>query len=363
MDSIYYNLTVIIAFVASIAISAFVIPALKLIAPKTGLLDIPNARKVHQNPVPVVGGLAIGITLIISLLVSPYFIEIINKYYIIISAALLLMLVGILDDKLNLRASHRLTIQLVCAYAIAASGIRLTSMYGIFGIGELNIYVSYAFTLFLIAGVVNAFNLIDGIDGLAGFLALVGLSIFSYLAYTIGDSLLVIILISLIGSVIVFLIHNLGKRKIFLGDGGSLLLGFILVAIGIQLIESANSNLILEVNKTISIVFGVFLIPVLDSIRVYWSRMQEGFSPLRADKRHIHHLFLFFKLSHKNASAAIAISSVLLTCLLILLHQKYGLSSSIVLVSVLFLLITSTLAAIKKLGDWRKKIGELENRD
>jgi UDP-GlcNAc:undecaprenyl-phosphate GlcNAc-1-phosphate transferase len=102
MDSIYYNLTVIIAFIASVAIAAFIIPALKLIAPKTGLLDIPNARKVHQNPVPVVGGLAIGITLIISLLVSPYFIEIINKYYIIISAALLLMLVGILDDKLNL---------------------------------------------------------------------------------------------------------------------------------------------------------------------------------------------------------------------------------------------------------------------
>jgi UDP-GlcNAc:undecaprenyl-phosphate GlcNAc-1-phosphate transferase len=363
MDSIYYNLTVIIAFIASVAIAAFIIPALKIIALKTGLLDIPNARKVHQHPIPVVGGLGIGITLIISILVSPYFIEIINKYYIIVFAALLLMLVGILDDKLNLRASHRLIIQVVCAYAIATSGIRLTSMYGIFGIGQLNICASYTFSLFLIVGVVNAFNLIDGIDGLAGFLALVALTIFSYLAYIIGDSSLVILLVSLVGSVIIFLIHNLGKKKIFLGDGGSLLLGFILVSSGIRLIEYANSNLIIEVNNTISIVFGVFLIPVLDSIRVYWSRVQEGFSPLRADKRHIHHIFLFFKLSHKNASAAIAVSSVVLTCLLILLHQTYGLSSAIVLVSVLFILITSTLSAIKKLGDWRKKIGELENRD
>lgn len=363
MDSIHYNLTVIIAFIAAVAIAAFIIPALKLIAPKTGLLDKPNIRKVHKIPIPVIGGLGIGITLIISLLISPYFIVIISKYYIVVSAALLLMLVGIIDDKINLRASHRLIIQVVCAYAIATSGIRLTSLYGIFGIGELNIYASYTFTLFLIVGVVNAFNLIDGIDGLAGFLALIGLTIFSYLAYVISDSSLVILLVSLIGSVIVFLIHNLGKKKIFLGDGGSLLLGFILVSSGIRLIEYANSNLIIEVNNTISIVFGVFLIPVLDSIRVYWSRMQEGFSPLRADKRHIHHIFLFLKLSHKTASTAIAGSSVLLTCLLILLHQTYGLSSAIVLVSVLFLLITSTLAAIKKLGDWRKKVGELENRD
>lgn len=363
MDSVHYNLTVFIACIASIAIAAFVIPALKIVASRLGLLDKPNARKVHQNLVPVIGGLGIGITLIISLLVSPYFIEIISKYYIVVSAALLLMLVGILDDKLNLRASHRLIIQAVCAYAIAASGIRLTSLYGIFGIEELNIYVSFTFTLFLIAGVVNAFNLIDGIDGLAGFLAFIGLTIFSYLAYLIGDSSLVILLISLIGSVIVFLTHNLGKKKIFLGDGGSLLLGFILVSVGIQLIESANSNLILDVNKTISIVFGVFLIPVLDSIRVYWSRMQEGFSPLRADKRHIHHIFLFFKLSHKTASTTIAISSVLLMFLMIILHQKYGLSSSIVLVSSLYLLITSLLESVKKLGDWKSKIKKLENRD
>jgi len=358
-----YNFTLFIALIASAAIAAVIIPALKMSASKIGLLDKPNARKVHQNSVPVIGGLAIGITLIISLFINPNFIEIISKYYIIVSAALLLMLVGILDDKLQLKASHRLAIQLVCAYAIAASGIRLTSLYGIFGIGGLHTYASYSLTIFLIAGVVNAFNLIDGIDGLAGLLALVGFSIFGYQAFLIGDTSLVILILSLIGSVIVFLIHNMGKKKIFLGDGGSLLLGFILVSIGIQLIESSNSSTALEVSNTISIVFGVFLIPVLDSLRVYWSRVQEGFSPFRADKRHIHHLFLFFRLSHKIASTTIASSAILLICLLILLYHIYGLSSAIVLVSSLFLLTTSALASIKKLGDWKNQIGELENRN
>ncbi|MBT8326609.1 MAG: hypothetical protein KJP21_02730, partial [Bacteroidia bacterium] len=221
----------------------------------------------------------------------------------------------------------------------------------------------YLLTIFLIAGVVNAFNLIDGIDGLAGLLALVGLVIFDYQAYILGNSSLVILLTVLIGSVIVFLIHNLGKKKIFLGDGGSLLLGFVMVSVGIQLIESSTSSAVLEASKTISIVFGVFLIPVLDSLRVYWSRMQDGFSPFRADKRHIHHLFLFFKLSHKKASSMLAFSTIIFVFMLLYLFQEYGISSAIVLVSVLFLLLTSSFASIKKLGDWKNKIVELENRD
>lgn len=351
------------ALVAALSIAGAVIPALRILAPHLGLLDKPNARKVHKDAIPVIGGLGIGITLIISLLINPYLIEIIGKYYVVLSASLLLMLIGILDDKLNLRASHRLLLQVLCAYAVAASGIRLTSLYGIFGIGSLDPTISYVLTIFLITGVVNAFNLIDGIDGLAGFLALVGLSIFSFQAFLIGDLALVILLISLVGSVIIFLAHNLSKRKIFLGDGGSLLLGFVLVSVGIQLIETSNTTVNLDVHNTISIVFGVFLIPVLDSMRVYWSRMKEGFSPFRADKRHIHHLFLSFKLSHKKASATLAITTLLLTSLLVILYQSYGLSSAIVMVSVLFLLTTSTFSSVMNLGDWRRIIGELENRD
>ena len=363
MEILSNNIAIILALVAALCIAGAVIPALKLFAPNLGLLDKPNARKVHKNAIPVIGGLGIGITLVISLFVNPYLFEILSKYYVVLSASLLLMFIGILDDKLNLRASHRLLIQVVCAYALAAAGIRLTSLYGIFGIGSLDTMASYTLTIILVTGVVNAFNLIDGIDGLAGFLALVGLSIFSFLAFLVADLALVIVLISLVGSVIVFLAHNLGKRKIFLGDGGSLLLGFVLVSVGIQLIETSNTNVNLDVHNTISIVFGVFLIPVLDSIRVYWSRMQEGFSPFRADKRHIHHLFLSFKLSHKKASSTLAITTLLLTALVVILYQAYGLSSAIVMVSVLFLLTTSVFASVMKLGDWRRIIGELENRD
>lgn len=357
------QLNIFLAIAISIALTAVIIPVIKRFANRLGLIDKPNARKVHSNPIPVIGGLAIGAALIISLLIHPSFIEIVSKYYIVLTTSLLLMSVGILDDRLNLKATHRLIIQLVCAYALTASGIRLTSLYGIFGIYEFSTFPSYALTIFLVVGVVNAFNLIDGIDGLAGFLALIGLSVFAYRAFILDDALLTILLVSLIGSVLVFLTYNLGKKKIFLGDGGSLLLGFILVATGIQLIEISNTQEAVEVSSTISLVFGVFLIPVLDSLRVYWSRMQEGFSPFRADKRHLHHLFLFFKLSHKKASSTIAVSALILIAIIGALYSIYGLSSAIVMVSALFLISSSTLASVKDLGDWKEKIALLEFRD
>jgi len=356
------NFEIILAFFASLTISLILIPSLKLIAHHMGLIDRPNARKVHQNPIPVIGGLVIGISLIMSLLVNSYLLEAVSSYFTIISASLLLMFVGILDDRLNLKAHHRLIIQLCCAYAIAASGIRLTSLYGVFGINELNVYVSYALTIFIITGVINAFNLIDGIDGLAGFLSLLGFSIFSYLLYIMGHYTLLIILMSLTGGIVGFLKYNLSAKKIFLGDGGSLLLGSLLVSSGVQIVELSSTNVHLDVNHSITIVFGIFLIPVFDSLRVYWGRMQRGFSPFRADKSHLHHLLIFFRISHKKASSIIALSTLALI-IISFSFQTIGLNGSIIAVSLIFILLTGILSAIKNLLEWKNKIKKLENRD
>jgi UDP-GlcNAc:undecaprenyl-phosphate GlcNAc-1-phosphate transferase len=252
---------------------------------------------------------------------------------------------------------------MLCAYAIAASGIRITSLYGILGVFELNIFISYALTIFLICGVVNAFNLIDGIDGLAGLMSLLGFALFGYLAWMLNDYTLLVILAVLIGAISGFLRYNLSVKKIFLGDGGSLLLGFILVATGVQLIELSNASPAVDVKDTISIVFGIFLIPVLDSLRVYYVRLKSGFSPFRADKNHIHHLFLYFNISHQTISSVIAVSSLSLISIILLVYNMYGLSSAIIIVSLIFILVMGILSAAKNLGEWKQKIGELEDRD
>lgn len=363
MTPIKINIEIIIAFIAATAISLLVIPALIKLASVTGLIDKPNERKVHSKPIPVIGGLAIGTTIVLALFVSRLFQSAVSDYAIVITSSMLLMLVGILDDKLNLRASHRLIMQMICAYAIAATGIRITTLFGILGIGELGVYGSYALTIFLICGVVNAFNLIDGIDGLAGFMSLVGFLLFGYLAWMLGNYTLLVIIAVFVGAIIGFLRYNLSKNKIFLGDGGSLLLGFILVSLGIELIGIAKSNDAVEVSDAIAIVFGVFLIPVLDSLRVYYVRMKNGFSPFRADKSHIHHLFLYFNIPHHTISSSIAVSTLTLISTLLIVYNMYGLSSAIFVTSLIFIAIMAILASTKNLGEWRQRVKELEDRD
>jgi UDP-GlcNAc:undecaprenyl-phosphate GlcNAc-1-phosphate transferase len=344
----------------TLAIALVLVPIFTHYAPILGLLDKPNSRKVHNKPIPVIGGLAIGSSLLISLIINPQFIYNAKPYIVLLSAAYLLMVVGIFDDKLNLKASHRLIIQLISAFAVAASGIRLTSLYGIFGVNELTPYISYSLTILLIAGVVNAFNLIDGIDGLAGLLALVGFSVLSYLAFINQKMIVLIILLSLIGAIIGFLVYNLNaKKKIFLGDGGSLLLGFLMVTAGIHLLESNPQNFLTN-GSQIAIVFGVFLIPVLDSLRVYYSRMKRGFSPFEADKTHLHHLFLHFNISHKKTSTIIAGASIVFLFLLGIVVKFYGLNAAIIVVSALFLAISALMALIKDFNEWKTKITHLE---
>ncbi len=357
------HFNIFITFITSLTLVLIILPALKSIASQLGLVDKPNARKVHIKPIPVIGGLAIGATVVLSTLINPFLVSALTKYFIVIGSALILMIIGVLDDKLNLKASHRLIIQLLAAYAITASGIRITSLYGIFGINELNTFFSYLVSIILITGVVNSFNLIDGIDGLAGFLSIIGLAVFGYNAYRFGDAMLVTIFVTLLGGVIGFLSHNLSNEKVFLGDGGSLFLGFILVVGGIQLIQLADQQPSADVHKTISYVFGVFLIPVLDSLRVYWVRMQNGFSPFRADKTHVHHLFIFFKISHKKTSIIIALLAITFISFILVTVNSYGLSSGILSTSMLFILITSLLSSIKNLNEWKSKVRELEIRD
>lgn len=357
------SLDLILAFSASFAICLAIIPALKKVAKPLGLVDEPSRRKVHKNPIPVIGGLAIGISLILSLSLSAVLWTALLKYMILLTAGFVLMLVGIIDDRLDLKPIHRLCIQIICAYAVAASGIRITSLHGIIGIDALGNFASYAFTIFLIAGVVNAFNLVDGIDGLAGLLSLFSIVVLGSVAIMVEDLTLTIILMTLAGTVLGFLGHNLSKKKIFLGDGGSLFLGFILVVVGIHLIQLSAENPFVDVHATLSKVFGVFLIPVLDSLRVYWGRISSGHSPFKADKSHLHHLFIFFKVTHKKASLAILGSSLFLTGLMSWFYKAYGLSSSLMVASMLFILLTWIFSASKNLGEWKARIGELEFRD
>jgi len=351
--------TYILTPVTALVLTLIFVPVTKKIALKVNLVDKPNARKVHSNPVPLVGGISIFIASFLTLAVSNHSWSNIGEIKVILSGALILLLIGIIDDKMDIRASFKLIIQIALSYFAFMNGLKIVSLYGVFGIYELPLTIQYILTLTIITGVVNAFNLMDGIDGLAAGLAIVGLSAFTYLAFLTDNSFLSVLYLALIGSLTGFLHFNFSKKnKIFMGDAGSLFLGFILVVSAISMIQSAKGTS--DINMILPIVIGVLALPVIDSLRVYRRRIKNGYSPFRADRTHFHHLVLLLGLQHKFSSIIIIAVSGLIIMLSIVFGSLLGITFTILAILLIFAVITALLGIYKDVNIWREKIRQLE---
>lgn len=327
------------------------------LAVKKQFVDIPNNRKIHQSPVPLIGGIVIGITV---LLISGISYEIFNKDFLpILFGGYLLLIVGIIDDKTDMRAVHKLLIQLCLSFIIALSGIRIQSLYGLFGIYEINIYMQYLLTIFIITSTVNAFNFMDGIDGLAASIALNGFFFLLIITIISNNIIFAKLNVILIGSIISFLRLNFSaKNKIFLGDSGSLFLGFLLVTLGIYFLEK-NSNTEFHRSGILYLIL-VFLIPISDFIRVFFSRILKNTSPFKADKTHLHHFLIEIGLSHKKTVLLIiAINFIMISINFFLI--KYGLIAVFLVSLVILIIFYNFIFSIITFNSWKNKIKVLEN--
>ncbi len=301
-------------FIGSLALvlALIFIPIIKNIAIKVNLVDKPNYRKVHATPVPLVGGISIAITTLLVLIVSGNKLIIIKEYLPILTSGITLLVVGVIDDKTDISAKYKLIVQLILSFIIAFSGTRITSLFGLLGIYEISTWMQYALTILVITGVVNAFNLMDGVDGLVGGLSLLGFTMFLIASIFYNNYFLGKISVIFIGAIIGFLKFNLSKKKIFMGDAGSLFLGFILVTLGIQFMENQQVNKDYGYAYGFLILVAFFSIPVLDSLRVYVGRIKEGNSPFKADKSHLHHLLLTAGLTHKKIALFVVLFCMIL---------------------------------------------------
>ncbi len=335
------------------------VPVIKRIALTIGLTDQPNARKLHIMPVPLVGGISIAITTILLTFVNTVEYAVSSQLGAIFASSLLLLVTGIIDDKYDLKAKYKLSIQLFCAFIIAASGTRIVTLYGLFGIQEIPPFVQYALTMLVICGVVNAFNLMDGIDGIVGFLGLLGLVILGIFSYLIHQYALTLISVTLIGSMIGFLKFNLNTDKIFMGDAGSLFIGNILICSSIYLLNRAQTLIVVK-PVFLYTTIGYFSLPVLDSVRVYLERMKKGMSPFSADKSHIHHLFLLMGLSHKQISMLITAITISILLATLLINGCVSLTVSVLFIVTMFSALAFILNLNKKVRDWTLKLKRLE---
>jgi UDP-GlcNAc:undecaprenyl-phosphate GlcNAc-1-phosphate transferase len=345
----------------SLLLTLLSIPVIKRIAVAINLIDKPNHRKVHTSPVPLVGGISIAISVILVTLISgkrlPFFIE----YSPIIASGFTLLIVGVIDDKNDVSAKYKLIIQLLLSFIIALAGIRITSLYGLFGVYELAVWAQYLLTITVITGVVNAFNLMDGVDGSVGGLSLLGFTMFLLASIYFNDYFLGKISVVFIGAIIGFLKFNLSKNKIFMGDSGSLFLGIVLVSLGIKFMEKQNlANLDYAYGFLLLVSF--FSIPVLDSLRVYLGRIKRGYSPFTADKSHLHHLLLRAGLTHKKVAISVVSFSMILFFVGFGLISYQSTSIIILLMMILFWGVIRVLLMINSLHTWRETLRKLEQK-
>lgn len=294
----------ILAFVTAFVVAMMVMPPLIKIIHRLKLFDVPDKRKEHNTPIPTMGGIASGVGMAFACILWFSFSRdnfIITFFF----SVAVLFVIGMMDDLRNLSARYKLAIQLAVSLLIAFSGVRITNFNGLFGIYELPVSAQYSFTILAISGITNAFNLIDGIDGLAGgmgFMSLVILGIFLTLS---GDGNNAIIAFALGGSLLGFLYYNFNPARIFMGDTGSLVLGFVVSVLCVRLIQlntGVNNPFIPHAP-----VFGLSIvaIPVFDALRVFSLRIWQGKSPFMPDKNHIHHLLTNNGWSHNFSSKLI----------------------------------------------------------
>lgn len=351
----------ILSFVTAFVVTMITIPPILQIVKKYSLYDVPDHRKEHKVPIPTFGGVAIWAGMIVALMMWFSF----STSAIIISflfSLVILFSMGIMDDLKNLSARYKLVIEIGLATLMAVAGIRITSFGGLFGIHELSLSAQYTFTVLAIVGITNAFNLIDGIDGLAGglgFMSLVTLGLFLNLS---GDTNMALIAFSLAGGLLAFLYFNLNPAKIFMGDTGSLVLGFVISVMCLRLIQvnDAMTNPILP-HATI-FTLGVVLIPVFDTLRVFCIRLWKGKSPFSPDKIHIHHLLTNAGFSHGFAAKLICtIHAFILMEVYWLkdLRQEFTLFF-LVLAMLVFVLALKNLSALRKTQIPKKRYEDYE---
>jgi len=354
------NTLFFISPLASFLFMLLFIPIMRKASIAIGLVDKPNFRKVHVESIPLLGGVSIFIATTLALSLTLPFSQEVFVYKNTFIAVAILLIMGVIDDRYDLRASLKLGIQIILAHFVYSQGIMIESLHGILGIYQLEGWLQYVLTIIVVAGVVNAFNLMDGIDGLAAGLAILGFSVFAVLAFLTNQPTLALVFITYIGALIAFLRFNLSSNlKIFMGDAGSLIIGFIMAVSGIQLIQNAQDTVyIFQVSLG---VIAILFVPVIDALRVFRRRIKSGKSPFSADRTHLHHLMLTIGLRHKMASLGIVfIVGALLTLGFIILHIK-GITFALVSMLILFYIISSLLQFNNKINLWKARILAMES--
>ncbi|MBE6156219.1 MAG: undecaprenyl/decaprenyl-phosphate alpha-N-acetylglucosaminyl 1-phosphate transferase [Firmicutes bacterium] len=285
-------------------VSVILVPLAKKIAIHVGALDIPDARKVHKHPTPRMGGLAIYCAFLLGyMLFGKLNIQIVS----ILIGSFLIVILGMLDDIKPIRALYKFIVQIIAAIIVVVYGQIYFTKITFLGLNlEFNLITSYVLSVFFIVSITNAINLIDGLDGLSSGISSIYFLTISIIAMLLGkfSGLDVTLSLIMLGATLGFLFHNFPPAKIFMGDSGSLFLGFMISVIALVSYKVATLT-------SLVIPIVILAIPIFDTVLAIFRRLLKGESIGAPDKEHFHHQLLKLKFSPRVSIIIIYLVNIL----------------------------------------------------
>jgi UDP-N-acetylmuramyl pentapeptide phosphotransferase/UDP-N-acetylglucosamine-1-phosphate transferase len=318
MNNLSNEVILLLSAAVSFLVTFYSIPPIVRVSQKKRIFDEPCQRKSHTRKIPTVGGVAIfsGFTVSAGSFISYQHVP--SLQYILVSC-IIIFFIGLNDDMVSIAPMKKLLGQIAAAMVVAIPGkVRLTSLHEFMGIGYISPTASILLTVFVIIVIINSLNLIDGVDGLAASIGMLTTSFFGIWFFLSGNPQYSLLSAAIFGTLLAFFGYNVfgSKNKIFMGDTGSLLVGFL---ISVQVIFFNEKNIGLTsafaIKSAPAVSFVVLIIPLYDTLRVFIIRMLRGRSPFQADKNHIHHLLLKLGYTHVQTTLLILLTNI---CFIIL---------------------------------------------
>ncbi|WP_440878365.1 UDP-N-acetylglucosamine--undecaprenyl-phosphate N-acetylglucosaminephosphotransferase [Vibrio natriegens] len=328
---------------------------MRKLAKRIGLVDKPNKRKLHNGAIPLVGGISICFVLAQYLAFRP---EAIEHSWLYLTCIAVLTLIGAIDDKVDLNFKARMGVQAILSLIMMETyGTELHSLGNMFGIGDISLgIISPVITVLAVIGAINAFNMVDGIDGLLGGLSIVSLGSIALLLHADSHYTLAYFCVVIIVAMLPYIMMNLGllgrKRKVFMGDAGSMLIGFTVIWLLLSASQTRSEPFIRPVTA-----LWLIGLPLMDMVAIMVRRIRRGDSPFKPDREHLHHIFQRIGFtSHQTLFAICLLAS--LFALFGIFGESMNISEPVMFYSfiAIFAIYFTTLAYIWRITSWVRRI-------
>ena len=355
-------LILLTSFVAFL-VTTLVFPKILKFAKHHHIVDNPNTRKLQRYPIPVLGGVAVFLGILMGYLVLASFLTEPVILWTLMTMTIM-MIIGIWDDITDLSAIFRFLIEIILVTAmIGISTYYIDSLHGFWGIGSVNTAAAVTLSIFAGVGIINAVNMIDGVDGYASGYCIQACLCFAFLFWEVGEILMVCMTMVVAASLLPFFFHNVFgvKSKMYIGDGGTMMLGVLMVVFVFFMLSTNSKCGLLEKNNVGLLAFSlsVMCIPIFDTLRVMTLRIIRGYSPFKSDRTHLHHLFIEMGFSHLGAAMSILLMNMSVV-LIWFIVWKIGLSIDMqtYIVVILGLAVTFGFYKLMKIQQFGGKLDE-----